>query len=180
LKFFYFGVHTDNGKPYFGSPKTNKWVWDLYDHEIQIIMRFETRDEAEKAEDRIIEATISDEWSLNNHYGGYFPEKSRLKGIDTQRQMGVGFFSGGWDFEILSKAGRKGCRVSHKVCEENQIGFYSKENQSKAGKIGGVVTSSQKWVDPDHPELGSHNAGNLVRMQKRRNLPCGPENRRKA
>lgn len=177
LKFFYFGVHTDNGKPYFGSPKTYAWVWDFYEHEIQTVMRFETRLEAEKAEDEIIKATINDEWSLNNHYGGFFPEEHRRKGLETQRKNKVGFFSGGWDFEICSKAGKKGCRVCHKVCEERGIGVYSKEVQSIGGKVGGVKTSGQKWLDPMHPELGIQNAGNLVRMQKKRGLPCGPENR---
>lgn len=38
-------------------------------------------------------------------------------------------------------------------------------------------TNAQRWEDPDHPELGSHNPGNLVRMQKRRGYPCGKENR---
>jgi hypothetical protein len=48
---------------------------------------------------------------------------------------------------------------------------------SKGGPIGGKNTSSQLWVDPDHPELGLQNAGNLVRMQKRRGLPHAQENR---
>jgi hypothetical protein len=44
---------------------------------------------------------------------------------------------------------------------------------------GMTKTNSQKWEDPDHPEIGEHNPGNLVRIQKRRGYPHGPENRRK-
>jgi hypothetical protein len=41
-------------------------------------------------------------------------------------------------------------------------------------------SQSQKvWEDPDHPELGRHNAGNLVRRQKANGLPHTRENRRK-
>jgi hypothetical protein len=35
----------------------------------------------------------------------------------------------------------------------------------------------QLWVDPQHPELGAHNSGNLVQIQKRAGLPFGKENR---
>jgi len=34
-----------------------------------------------------------------------------------------------------------------------------------------------RYVDPDHPELGERAAPVLSRMQKRRGLPNGPENR---
>ena len=36
---------------------------------------------------------------------------------------------------------------------------------------------SQLYEDPSHPELGHHNAGNLVRKQKANGYPHGPENR---
>ena len=41
------------------------------------------------------------------------------------------------------------------------------------------VQSQKVWEDPDHPELGRHNAGNLVRRQKANGLPRTRENRRK-
>ena len=49
----------------------------------------------------------------------------------------------------------------------------------KGGKKGSALLHSQKWEDPDHPELGKQSPGNLVRMQKRRGLPHGKENRKK-
>ena len=33
-----------------------------------------------------------------------------------------------------------------------------------------------KWCDPTHPELGAHNAGVLVRKQKKLGYPYGKEN----
>lgn len=51
----------------------------------------------------------------------------------------------------------------------------SREDSAKGGKIA----SSTMWEDPDHPEIGKHNAGNLVQKQKSLGLPHGKENRRK-
>jgi hypothetical protein len=45
------------------------------------------------------------------------------------------------------------------------------------GRIGGPITASQLWVDPDHPELGAKSAGTLTRMQRARGYPSGRENR---
>ncbi len=38
---------------------------------------------------------------------------------------------------------------------------------------------TEKWFDPDHPELGQHNAGVLVRKQKKMGYPHGEENRKR-
>jgi hypothetical protein len=36
-----------------------------------------------------------------------------------------------------------------------------------------------KWMDPDHPELGTHNAGVLAQKQRKMGLPHGKENRKR-
>lgn len=43
---------------------------------------------------------------------------------------------------------------------------------------GAVKASFLVWEDPDHPEIGQHNAGNLVKRQKSLGLPHSKENRR--
>jgi hypothetical protein len=67
-------------------------------------------------------------------------------------------------------------------------------HQSEAGSKGGSVRASQDsfremsennlslmnntlWEDPNHPELGQHRAGLLVRKQKKLGHPHGKENR---
>ena len=40
-----------------------------------------------------------------------------------------------------------------------------------------TALNAQKWVDPQHPELGAHSSGTLSSMQKRRGLAYGPGNR---
>jgi len=52
------------------------------------------------------------------------------------------------------------------------------EGVSRAQKLGKRAATLQ-WEDPDHPELGTHNAGNLVRMQRKRGYACEKENRRR-
>jgi len=68
------------------------------------------------------------------------------------------------------------------------------DHQSEAGKKGGATTASLDsfkqmskenldkmnntfWSDPDHPELGAHRAGHLVRKQKKLGYPHSKENR---
>lgn len=68
------------------------------------------------------------------------------------------------------------------------------DHQSDAGKRGGSTRAAQEsfqkmsqenleqmnntfWEDPDHPELGQHRAGLLVRKQKKLGYPYGKENR---
>ena len=70
------------------------------------------------------------------------------------------------------KAGKKGGLSAH----ENKDELGRSTNGVKAAE----TMNAQKWEDPDHPELGTHHSGNLVRIQKRRGYPHGKENRVKA
>ena len=47
---------------------------------------------------------------------------------------------------------------------------------ARSSKNGKKVCAS-KWIDPDHPELGVHNPGNLVKLQRRLGLPSEKKNR---
>jgi hypothetical protein len=62
---------------------------------------------------------------------------------------------------------------------KNKSGLFSPEIQALGGKTGGKVTGHLRYEYPNHPELGIHNAGNLVQLQKRKGLPHGKENRRR-
>ena len=78
--------------------------------------------------------------------------------------------------EQLSDWGSRGAQTT----VEKGIGVHgaTSEQRREWGLRGARIGSTKKWEDPDHPELGKHNAGNLVRMQKRRGLPHGKKNRR--
>jgi len=53
----------------------------------------------------------------------------------------------------------------------------TEEGKSVVAVKVGKRLNSQRWIDPDHPELGIHNVGNLSQIQRRNGYPSGPENR---
>ena len=89
MPWYYYGVHMDNGKPYFGSPKTHKWRWDFYEYEVQILEWFETREEADSVEKRIIDHFLNDLNCLNECAGGKFSLESLRRGALTKNQLPV-------------------------------------------------------------------------------------------
>jgi hypothetical protein len=68
---------------------------------------------------------------------------------------------------------------SAKTQKERGTGMFGVEKRERSTLSRGAMTktNSQRWEDPDHPELGTHSSGTLTQMQKRRNLPHGKENR---
>jgi len=70
---------------------------------------------------------------------------------------------------------------SAKTQKEKGTGLFgmSSIERSETSKKAAAKTNSQKWVDPNHPELGTHSSGTLVQMQKKRGYPHGPENRKR-
>jgi len=43
---------------------------------------------------------------------------------------------------------------------------------ARASKVAQKVCAS-KWIDPEHPELGIHNPGNLAKLQRKHGYPSG-------
>ena len=41
----------------------------------------------------------------------------------------------------------------------------------------GLKICNSKWIDPDHPELGAHNPGNLAKIQRKFGFPSEKKNR---
>ena len=101
------------------------------------------------------------------------------KGGEKARDFELGMFTRTPD-KIQEDCKRGGKRGGEKNREFN-LGFFARtsEEKEKDRKKAGQTTCSQKWEDPDHPELGIKNPGTLVSMQKARGFPHGPENRRK-
>jgi hypothetical protein len=81
------------------------------------------------------------------------------------------FAPGAVTFEMRSYAGRRAAEVTR----ETGTGLYGVSVEVK--RENGVKTMAYKYVDPDHPELGLKPAPVLVRMQKSRGYPHGPDNR---
>jgi hypothetical protein len=92
------------------------------------------------------------------------------KGSQKAKEMGVGaLFASSTQLSEWGRIG--GSRGGSSGLNANLD--YVRERSGRGGrKVAAIL-----YVDPNHPELGAQNAGNLVKMQRKRNLPSGPENR---
>ena len=148
--YWYWGAHKEKilHEIYFGSPKSNKWCWELCTPCIQILELFEYSDqgwvEARNVEDRLIKPDLNNSLCLNEAYSG-------VKSIETCRKAG----------RIGGKLGnREGKRESGVQSRDNKTGFHAPgvaslggsttvkrhpDHFHKAGKKGAEVQHSQIW-----------------------------------
>lgn len=61
--------------------------------------------------------------------------------------------------------------------EGRGLGSIPFEVRSQRSKLVVKKTNSGRWMDPDHPELGIHNPGNLTQLQRKLGYPSGKENK---
>jgi len=202
---WYWGIHkeTKYGEHYLGSPKTHKWKWDFYTPHLQVLEEFECSDlgwkVAKRVEDQIIAHDFNNPLCLNEAVAGVMSLESCRRGGRTSAPIVNANKHSDKDELGRSKAtmrmnevthskkddqgrslhGVKSAQRTNSILNENGKSAAGVKGGSRGGPLGGKITSSQIWRDPNHPELGLQNAGNLVRMQKRRSLPHGQENREK-
>ena len=86
VPYYYYGVKKEKyyNQEYWGSPKTNKWCWELYTPKKQILELFEYSDEgwleAQSLEKRLIKPFYNNDiWCLNANCGGIFSLESIRK-----------------------------------------------------------------------------------------------------
>jgi hypothetical protein len=112
-------------------------------------------------------------------------KEAGVKGGQITKERKVGIFG------LTPEQEEKRMNNLLKVNKETRTGVFIPGLAS----VGGTAAMSEKdeegksiharkmalvmFEDPDHPELGQQCAGNLVRMQMRRGLPHGKENRRR-
>ena len=112
---FYYGVHRDNGKPYFGSPVTHKWIWDFYECEVQILEWFNSWEEALAVEQRLIRPFLDHPNCLNEHCGGNLSPAACRRGHSTMRENKIGIFSPDFPnpstFDSCSSGGKIGGKL---------------------------------------------------------------------
>jgi hypothetical protein len=187
MPWFYYGVHTENGRPYFGSPSTHKWIWIVYDCEVQILEWFDNRKEAEEVEDRLIKHFINDPDCLNEHYGSSFSRESALRGIKTQVESGrvaeMGRNQGKINAETghlariscladCSAAGKAGAETNRK----NKTGMFHPDFQPEMVRRGrGLGLKKCLENDPDHQRKAGKAAGINARDKKLGMFDMNPE-----
>jgi general stress protein YciG len=145
VPYYYYGIHKEKafGEEYWGSPKTNKWCWELYTPKKQILEIFDFTDdgwmEAQEVEKRIIKPVFNtDKWCLNENVGGYFSletlrKSGRIMGLKNKENF-TGFC--GRTLEKMSEDGRKG---GLKV-KENGTGIFAQtpEELRELGRRNGL------------------------------------------
>ena len=195
VPYWYWGVHKEKKfrEFYLGSPVTHKWVWDFYTPKVQILEFFPNTEEGWKeanlVEDRLILPDLNNPLCLNEFVNGCglslklraengkkTMEKNLEKNPNHQSEVGklggkrsteLGYLD---KFRTPEAQRERGIKGGQKTARLGYLDKYrTSEHQSRIARL--------QWVDPDHPELGSHGAGTLASMQKRRGYPHGKENR---
>jgi len=148
VPYYYYGVHKEKtfNEDYWGSPVTNKWMWDFYTPKKQILQLFDFTDEgwlgAQEVESRIIKPVYNiDKWCLNKNCGGKVSlEISRKTGkINGNRAKELGLGIHGLTPEQMSENGKKSGKIGGKKAKELGLGIHgrSKEKMCEDGKMGG-------------------------------------------
>lgn len=85
-RFYYYGLHSTKNlnDGYLGSPRTNRWCWDLYDATLTPLEFFNTREDAFEIENRLIKAFINDPLCLNAHTNSCFSLGASSLGAKAQ------------------------------------------------------------------------------------------------
>lgn len=151
VPYYYYGVHKEKrfNEEYWGSPKTNKWCWELYTPKKQILEIFPFTDEgyieAQEIEKRLIKRFYNiDKWCLNESCGGKISlmclREAAKKGNLKNKENKSGIYS--LSVEKRKENGKKGVKTQKNL----HIGIFSltkeqlKENGKNGGKKGGNTT----------------------------------------
>lgn len=125
VPYYYYGIHKEKrfNEEYWGSPKTNKWCWELYTPRKQILELFEYSDEgwikSLEIENRLIKPVINDHFCLNENVGNKLSLKSRKIGAKKAGKNAVKFKKGIFKFtkeerkQASSKGGQKNKENGH-------------------------------------------------------------------
>lgn len=196
---WYWGAHKESefDDGYLGSPTTHAWKWEFYTPYLQICEIFPYTDEGWKeacsTENRCIKPDLNNPLCLNEHYGSFMSlEVCRQAGrkggkvsdssfagrasCASMKETETGFFDPKWAplrKKWTSLAGQ--ARAQQMETE----GYPGLGQSFEAASAAGKKAASQRWEDPEHPELGFQSAATLVGMQKRRGYAHGRKNRRR-
>jgi len=136
VPYYYYGSHTEKryNEYYMGSPVTHKWVWNFYTPKKQILELFDTREEANIVENKLIKPVFNDPHCLNENCGGIVSSLLCKKGAKILVENKLGIHSR--TKEEIIRDGNKGRETQKRL----KIGLYGldpeirKENGKKLGK----------------------------------------------
>lgn len=126
-----------------GSPVTHSWMWDFYTPKVEILQFFESWEDAQQIEERVIKKFLNNPLCLNEHCGGKISLAQRRKGgltsASRNRREKTGLH--GMTKDELSLAAKKArANTTSEQYRENSLKL-SLEERVRRGKI----TTSQRW-----------------------------------
>jgi len=145
VPYYYYGVKKEKyfNQEYWGSPKTNKWCWELYTPKKQILQVFPYTDEgwleAQEVEKRLIQPVFNtDKWCLNENVGGNISLECLSRSGIKVKELGVGVHA--LTKEQRSENGKKGGKKGGTKIKELGLGIHglTSEQHSKNGKKAGI------------------------------------------
>jgi len=130
--YYYYGSHKEKkyNEYYMGSPVTHKWCWSFYTPKKQILEFFNTREEANFVENRLIKPVLDDPYCLNENCGGIVSTEMCKRGAKILVENKLGIHSR--TREQIIKDGNKGRETQKRL----GTGIYglSPETRTKNGK----------------------------------------------
>jgi hypothetical protein len=157
VPYYYYGSHKEkkyNGY-YMGSPVTHKWYWKFYTPKKQILEYFNTREEANLVENRLIKPFLNDPYCLNENCGGIISLEMCKKGASILVKNKLGIHSRTKD--QIKIDGDKGRETQKRL----KIGIYSLEIRQENGKKLG-----EHNIETGHIEKLGKKYGKLCRENK--------------
>jgi len=192
VPYYYYGSKKEKkyNEEYWGSPKTNRWCWELYTPKKQILEIFDYTDEGyeecRKVENRLIKPFLDDTCCLNERCGGHYSLEVCRKVGERSKELGKGIHS--LTFEERSELGKRNAKKS----KELELGFYKmtfeerselgKRNAKKSKELGiGIFALTKDELSETSKKVAYQkwqctitgfiaNAGNLAQYQRRRGI----------
>jgi hypothetical protein len=135
VPYYYYGMHEEKvyDENYWGSPVTHKWCWKFYTPKKQILEIFDSREEANKIENRILKYFMNDPYCLNKNCGGVVDlEILKKVGLrNKELKIGICGLTKEQRIEAGKKGGSKGGKISGKNHKENGTGIFSITGEEK-------------------------------------------------
>ena len=151
VPYYYYGVHKERAfnEDYWGSPKTNKWCWELYTPKKQILELFDYSDEgwikAQEVEGRLIKPVYNtDKWCLNANCLGIFSlHHKRRAGVEAKiKRTGIHAFTKEKKLQVCSNGGIKSYELKLGV---HSLTSQEKKQYSKKNKLTKVEVF-RNWI----------------------------------
>jgi len=158
VPYYYYGSHKEKkyNEYYMGSPVTHKWCWKFYTPKKQILEFFDTREEANFIENRLIKPVLNDPYCLNENCGGIVSSLLCKKGAKTLVDNKLGIHSR--TREQIIKDGDKG-RETQKILKICIYGLYPEIRKQNGERLGqrNVETGHIQKLGKEYGKLCSEN-----------------------